>query len=178
MRSARQNRAVACRLMRSLEERLPVADSHSLRYTTALPPSASPSPPRIRSRRTLTRRMTHPTDTTLLELAELARLDVAGLGVEERAGLREALARTTEWVGQLMAVPTDGVPPTVQPMGLPTLLRADVAVPNADAAAVLALAPDREGDWYRLPRVVGRATAVEHAESGSDAAVGLEHGDE
>jgi aspartyl-tRNA(Asn)/glutamyl-tRNA(Gln) amidotransferase subunit C len=125
--------------------------------------------------------MTHPTDTTLLELAELARLDVAGLGEVERAGLREALARTTEWVGQLMGVPTDGVPPTVQPVVLPTVLRADVAVPNADAGAMLAVAPDREGDWYRVPRVVGRAMAVEPAlasETGVDAAVGLEHGDE
>lgn len=155
-----------------------VALTARLRYTTALLRIGVLLAAAIRSRPSLTCRMTHPTDMTLLELAELARLDVAGLGEEERSGLREALARTTEWVGQLMAVRTDGVPPTVQPVVLSTLLRADAAVPNADAAAMLALAPDREGDWYRVLRVVGRATAVEPAESGGDAAAEMEHGDE
>jgi aspartyl-tRNA(Asn)/glutamyl-tRNA(Gln) amidotransferase subunit C len=122
--------------------------------------------------------MTHPTDTTLLELAELARLNLAGLSESERAGLRAALVRTTEWVGQLMAIPTDGVPPTVQPVELPTVMRADVAAPNAHATAMLALAPDRESDWYRVPRVVGQAAQVETAKTGDDAAARYWQGDE
>jgi aspartyl-tRNA(Asn)/glutamyl-tRNA(Gln) amidotransferase subunit C len=97
-------------------------------------------------------------------------MDVAGLNEGDQVGLREALARTTQWVGQLMAVATDGVPPTVQPIALPTVMRADVAVPNANTAAMLALAPDRESDWYRVPRVVGRETPVQTAETRHDAA--------
>ena len=97
-------------------------------------------------------------------------MDLAGLSEGEQAGLCEALARTTQWVGQLMDVATDGVPPTVQPIALPTVMRADVAVPNANTAAMLALAPDRESDWYRVPRVVGRETPVQTAETRDDAA--------
>jgi len=102
--------------------------------------------------------VTQPIDSTLLELAELTRLDVKSLHHDEQEGLRAALARTTAWVAQLMAIPTDGVPTTVQPVVLPTVLRADVAVPNADSNAILALAPDRQAHWYRVPRVVERAT--------------------
>jgi aspartyl-tRNA(Asn)/glutamyl-tRNA(Gln) amidotransferase subunit C len=111
--------------------------------------------------------VTQPTDTTLLELAELARLDVTSLQHDEQAGLRAALDRTTSWVAQLMAVSTDGVPQTVHPIALPTVMRADVAVPNTDSAIMLALAPDRQSDWYRVPRVVARGTDGDALRPGS-----------
>jgi aspartyl-tRNA(Asn)/glutamyl-tRNA(Gln) amidotransferase subunit C len=99
--------------------------------------------------------MAYPNPATLTNLADLALLDVASLSSEEQATLHQALLQTTAWVSELMEVQTDGVSATVQPFALPTSTRSDTAAPNVNSTDIVALAPDRLGDLFRVPRVTG-----------------------
>ena len=89
---------------------------------------------------------------TVRKIAALARLEVEP-GEEERFA-RELLA-ILSYVEQLQALDLDGIEPTSSVVvGAPPALRPDEERPCDVREEALSQAPDREEDYFRVPRVV------------------------
>jgi len=91
------------------------------------------------------------TPETIRHVARLARLE---LTPEEEARLTSELQAIIGFVEQLEAVPTEGTAPMAHAIELTNVLREDLPSPSLPPDEALANAPDREGDFYRVPRVV------------------------
>ena len=87
------------------------------------------------------------TDADVAHVALLARL---GLGDEERQRLGAQLGAILEHIALLETVDVSGVTETAQIGGLVNVLRADVPRPPESVEKLLAAAPDREGDAFRV----------------------------
>jgi aspartyl-tRNA(Asn)/glutamyl-tRNA(Gln) amidotransferase subunit C len=89
---------------------------------------------------------------TVRHVAALARLQLAA-GEEER-WVRD-LAEILDYVEQLQAIDVSGIEPTSQVgAGARAPLRADEEHPCDVREEALGQAPDRDGDFFRVPRVV------------------------
>jgi len=91
---------------------------------------------------------------TVRRVATLARIRLEEPEVET---LRSELNGILGWIEQLAEVDTEGVEPMAggSPTGDPRMpLREDTVTDGGQAEAVLANAPDREGDWFGVPKVV------------------------
>lgn len=84
-------------------------------------------------------------------LAALARI---GIGDDEVAALRDELGQILEHIGALQSVDTDGVPPTANGADLVNVDAEDIARPPLPVEAVLANAPQRENDYFRVHAVL------------------------
>ena len=90
--------------------------------------------------------------TTVRHIAALARLHVDP--AEEERYVRE-LQAILAYVEQLQAIDVSGIEPTSSVVaGAPPPLRPDEERPSDVRDEVLEGAPDREGDYFRVPRVV------------------------
>jgi aspartyl-tRNA(Asn)/glutamyl-tRNA(Gln) amidotransferase subunit C len=88
---------------------------------------------------------------TVARIATLARIRVAEDELEPLAG---ELSGILDWIEQLMAVDTEGVPPmsSVAEMTLP--MRDDVVTDGANRDAVIGNAPKAARGFYAVPKVV------------------------
>jgi aspartyl-tRNA(Asn)/glutamyl-tRNA(Gln) amidotransferase subunit C len=87
------------------------------------------------------------------DLEHLARLSHIGLRPDEIDELCNQVSGVIEHVEELGQVDTDGVPGTGYAVPLDTVLRADEVQPSWPPAAVLANAPQREDDLFRVQAV-------------------------
>ena len=87
----------------------------------------------------------------VLHIARLARL---GLSEEEVDRLSEQLSNILENFEVLQQVGTTGVPPTAQPNTLQNVLKSDEVKASLPQSQVLANAPRREGDFFRVRAVL------------------------
>ena len=85
-------------------------------------------------------------------VAYLARL---GLSEEELTRLEGQLNHILDQYATLAELDTDAIPPTAQTIELENILRDDVANPSMDPAQVLANAPERDGDFFVVPAILG-----------------------
>ncbi len=85
-------------------------------------------------------------------VAYLARL---GLTPDELALLEGHLNHILDQYAKLAELDTDAIPPTAQTIELENILRDDVAGPSMDPALVLANAPERDGDFFVVPAILG-----------------------
>jgi aspartyl-tRNA(Asn)/glutamyl-tRNA(Gln) amidotransferase subunit C len=85
-------------------------------------------------------------------VAHLARL---GLTADELARLEGQLNHILDQYAKLAELNTDDIPPTAQTIELENILRDDVARPSLDPEAVLANAPQRDGDSFVVPAILG-----------------------
>jgi len=85
-------------------------------------------------------------------VAKLARIALTPAEVE-RFGTQ--LAALLEHVNALSALPVDDVPATAQVIAQANVARDDVAAPSLDRETVLGQAPQREGSYFRVPRIIG-----------------------
>lgn len=90
-------------------------------------------------------------ESTIDHIASLARLH---LPPSERAALAGQLGRILEYVDQLKALDTTGVPPTMTAVPLVNAFREDEPRPCLSRDEVLANAPDAVGPVFRVPRVI------------------------
>lgn len=85
------------------------------------------------------------------KIAKLARLKM-------EPGRQEAMAselnRILSFVEELQAVNTDNVPPMTSVMPMKLRQREDAVTDGGNAEAVLKNAPQRQGDFYTVPKVV------------------------
>jgi len=91
-------------------------------------------------------------------LERLARIDLAP---DEVTTITEQLGRIVGFVETLQSVDVAGVEPTRgmshEPSGEGDHVRADEVTPGLERATVLAQAPDATKEFFRVPRVIGRA---------------------
>ncbi len=85
-------------------------------------------------------------------VAYLARL---GLSEEELSRLEGQLNHILDQYATLAELDTDAIPPTAQTIELENILREDVARPSMPAEDVLANAPERDGDFFVVPAILG-----------------------
>jgi aspartyl-tRNA(Asn)/glutamyl-tRNA(Gln) amidotransferase subunit C len=83
-------------------------------------------------------------------VARLARLD---LTPQERERLRAQLPAILEHAAKVGEVATEDVPPTAYAIPRSNVLRPDELTPSLPVEDVLANAPDREDDRFRVPRI-------------------------
>jgi aspartyl-tRNA(Asn)/glutamyl-tRNA(Gln) amidotransferase subunit C len=90
-------------------------------------------------------------------VAHLARL---GLSEDEITLLQVQLNHILEQYAVLSELETDDIPPTAQTIELENILRDDLVRPSLSVAAALANAPERAGDHFVVPVVIGEATVA------------------
>jgi aspartyl-tRNA(Asn)/glutamyl-tRNA(Gln) amidotransferase subunit C len=87
-------------------------------------------------------------------LEELARIE---LTQEEREELSEQLDRIVEYVEQLQEADTTGIEPTSAVVHQRRAeLRPDKVIKGLDRDAILGQAPDSEGGYFRVPKIIER----------------------
>ena len=85
------------------------------------------------------------------KVAHLARLELSDAEVET---MTRQLAAIVAYVDQLTQVPTDGVEPLAHALDVSNVFRADEPAPSLPVDEALANAPQRKGDFYRVPAVL------------------------
>jgi aspartyl-tRNA(Asn)/glutamyl-tRNA(Gln) amidotransferase subunit C len=90
-------------------------------------------------------------------VAELAHLE---LTPDETGAMLHDLNAILDYVAELNELDTSGVAPLAQVTELLEAagggLRADAIVPSLDRAKVLAEAPETDGVFFKVPKVIGR----------------------
>jgi aspartyl-tRNA(Asn)/glutamyl-tRNA(Gln) amidotransferase subunit C len=85
-------------------------------------------------------------------VAHLARL---GLDEDEVERLRGQLNHILDQYAVLAELPTDDIPPTAQTIELENILRDDDARPSLSPEDALAGAPERSGQYFVVPAIIG-----------------------
>ena len=91
---------------------------------------------------------------SLDEVRHVASLCRLALTPEEEERMQEQLSSILEHVGRLQEVDTSAVAPTASGLDLRNVHRADVSRPSLPVEAVLANAPDRAGDLFRVRAIL------------------------
>ncbi len=84
-------------------------------------------------------------------MARLARLSISEAEAES---LREQLGNILDYVRQLDRLDTREVVPTSHAVEMPTPFRDDRAAPFGQKEEILKNAPDRQDDYFRVPRIL------------------------
>jgi aspartyl-tRNA(Asn)/glutamyl-tRNA(Gln) amidotransferase subunit C len=88
------------------------------------------------------------------EVLHIARLARVALTEEEITRMSEQLSNLLEHFEVLQRVNTEGVPPTAQSVTLQSVMRPDEVAPSLPPEDILANAPRREGDYFRVKPVL------------------------
>ena len=91
------------------------------------------------------------TKETVLKISNLARLELSESEVEAYA---QQLTATLENFNQIANLDTKDVEPLLTPSEITPHLRTDTAVAGPGAEKVLANAPDKSGNLFKVPPVV------------------------
>ena len=84
-------------------------------------------------------------------VAHLARL---GLSDEETTRLQQQLSQILGHMALIDQLDTSAIPPTAQVIPVSSVMREDVARPSTPTDQILANAPSREGDFFKVPPVL------------------------
>jgi aspartyl-tRNA(Asn)/glutamyl-tRNA(Gln) amidotransferase subunit C len=85
------------------------------------------------------------------QVQHIARLARVGLSEEDIHRFADQLSEILDYFERLRQVNTEGVPPTAHTLPLQNVMReGDEPAPPLDKEAVLANAPVREGDYFRV----------------------------
>jgi aspartyl-tRNA(Asn)/glutamyl-tRNA(Gln) amidotransferase subunit C len=90
-------------------------------------------------------------EATVARIARLARIAVPE---EELAPLATELSHILDWIEQLNEVDTDGVAPMTSVAAMQLAWRADAVTDGGRPEDILANAPERQGGWFVVPKVV------------------------
>ena len=85
------------------------------------------------------------------KVAQLARLDLPDDTIATYTG---QLERILDYVDQLQAVDTEGVLPTTRAVEVVNATREDTVVDTDLRQDLLDQAPQREGDFFRVPKIL------------------------
>jgi aspartyl-tRNA(Asn)/glutamyl-tRNA(Gln) amidotransferase subunit C len=91
-----------------------------------------------------------PVEIDIEHVARLARLELTN---DEMAQLREQLGAILEHAAKVGEVAADDVPPTAYAIPRSNVLRPDEVRDSLDVEDVLANAPEREDDRFKVPRI-------------------------
>ena len=87
----------------------------------------------------------------VLHVARLARLELSEPELEK---MREQLNSILTYIDRLKELDVAGVEPTSHAVPTVNVMRDDVVVPSFPREEMLANAPDRVGDFFRVPRII------------------------
>jgi aspartyl-tRNA(Asn)/glutamyl-tRNA(Gln) amidotransferase subunit C len=85
------------------------------------------------------------------KVAKLARLDLPETKIATYTG---QLERILDYVAHLEKVDTEGVPPTTRAVEVVNVTREDLVTPTNVREELLNEAPQREGDFIRVPKIM------------------------
>jgi aspartyl-tRNA(Asn)/glutamyl-tRNA(Gln) amidotransferase subunit C len=85
------------------------------------------------------------------KVALLARL---ALSPEEEQQFTGQLSGILDYVDQLRQLDTEAVEPTTRAIDLSNITRSDRLEPFGDREQMLNCAPDREGDFFKVPKIL------------------------
>ena len=88
------------------------------------------------------------------DVEHVARLTRLALSEAELERMREQLNSILAHLDTLRAVPTEGVEPTSHAVDLVNVMREDEVAPCLSQDDALANAPDRSGEFFRVPRII------------------------
>jgi len=87
----------------------------------------------------------------VLHVARLARLELSEPELEK---MREQLNSILTYIDRLKELDVTGVEPTSHAVPMVNVMRDDVVVPCFPREEMLANAPDRAGEFFRVPRII------------------------
>ena len=90
-------------------------------------------------------------EATVRRIARLARLRITDA---EAVALQGELNGILRWVEQLKEVDTTGVAPMARVVPVAMKQREDIVTDGEKAAEIVANAPQRDGDYFVVPKVV------------------------
>lgn len=97
-------------------------------------------------------------DLTREEVKHIAALARIGLAYDEIETLRTQLGDILTHVSQLNELDTASIPPTAQVISQQDVMGEDEPRPSFSVDAMLANAPDREGNYFKTKAVLGYET--------------------
>lgn len=89
--------------------------------------------------------------TDVEHVARLSRLALSDAEIEK---MREQLAAILAHIDTLRALDTEQVEPTSHAVPMENVMREDEPRPSLPQEAMLANAPDRSTDFFRVPRII------------------------
>lgn len=100
---------------------------------------------------------THPpsgalADADVRHIAKLARLAIPDEKLHHYA---DQLSSILGYVQRISQVQTDGIEPMAHPLPVSNVLREDVAGPGLPLEMVLSNAPETDGPFFKVPKVIG-----------------------
>ena len=91
---------------------------------------------------------------TLKEVEHVARLARLDLSDAEKERMRSQLDAILTYIDKLRQLNTDNVEPTSHAIPMVNVMREDAVRPCLSTEEMLANAPEREGDFVRVPRII------------------------
>lgn len=91
---------------------------------------------------------------SLKEVEHVARLARLELSAAETEQMRRELDGILSYIDKLRALDTEGVEPTSHAVPVANVMREDVPRPSLPQVEMLANAPDRHRDLFRVPRII------------------------
>lgn len=92
------------------------------------------------------------TQEEVLKIANLARLELSASEVEKYSGQLSAIL---EYIEKLNKLDVKDIEPTAHAMMVPTPFREDNLLQDETREKSLKNAPSREGDFFKVPKVIG-----------------------
>src|SRR2546422_72622 len=97
--------------------------------------------------------MTEP-KISLRDVEHVARLARLELSEADKERMRRELDSILSYIDKLRAVDTEGVEPTSHAVPLTNVMREDVTRPSFPQSDMLANAPERSGEFFRVPKII------------------------
>lgn len=91
---------------------------------------------------------------TMKEVDHVARLSRLALTDAEKERMRRELDGILSYIGKLRGLDTEGVPPTSHAVPMTNVMREDEPRPSLSQDEMLANAPDRSGEFFRVPKII------------------------
>tara|TARA_B100000900_G_scaffold328142_1_gene288375 strand:+ start:333 stop:626 length:294 start_codon:yes stop_codon:yes gene_type:complete len=91
------------------------------------------------------------TEDQVKKVAELARLKLDNNQVKHHA---EQIEKILDYVNQLEKIDTEGVACTTRAIEVINVLRSDAKNKFEERDELLSLAPDRENDFFKVPKII------------------------
>jgi aspartyl-tRNA(Asn)/glutamyl-tRNA(Gln) amidotransferase subunit C len=91
------------------------------------------------------------TKEDVARISVLARLE---LDEDSQSQFVEQLSGILKVINALDELDTSGMNQTISPAGLTNVLREDIALPSIAPEEALSNAPDREGAFFKVPRIL------------------------
>jgi aspartyl-tRNA(Asn)/glutamyl-tRNA(Gln) amidotransferase subunit C len=94
------------------------------------------------------------TRISLADVEHVARLARLALSDDEKERMRQQLDRILGYIAKLNELDTEGVEPTTHAIRMVNVMREDEVQASFPPEAMLANAPERAGEFFRVPRII------------------------